>query len=266
MDEIISDVNASPEQTVDVQSVESIPTAQVESPDTSVKAEVAEPIKDTKPVTPVVQTPEENSKFAEQRRAREAAEAKAASIERDYNISKTYGAEYGMHSETDIKEKYGMTVTEFQEAIRVEEMRSKGIDPDEMKKYAEELPIVKTAREFMEKQELEAKRNADFKNFLEVFPDIKPDTIPVDVWAINAKGIPLRYAYAEYALKQQKVEAEKVKANETTAKSSMGSVVSDGASADGLITLEAFEQNKNDQKWVIKNLSKIHESRTKLKW
>jgi len=226
MEEIISDVNATPEQNVD---------AQPEVTTESVNTEVATPTVVEKPI----QSPEENAHFAEQRRGREAAENKAKDIEQDYTVSKTYG-EYGVHSIADIKEKFDMTLSEFEETLILQEMTAKGVNPDDVKKYAENLPEVKSARELIAKQAEDGKRAIEFNEFIAKFPNVKGEEIPVSVWATNKQGIPLKYAYADYLLDQQNNDSTKEKANEINASTSMGSVEGLGGSS-GNLTEEMVE-------------------------
>jgi hypothetical protein len=239
MEEILNS-NESMSEVVDTQTTEqSNETVQTNN------AEVVETQQETK----VEQTKEENANYAKIRRE---AEAKAEVKARDSVISEMYGQSHGIH-----------TYADYQKALQEQEMKDKGVDPETVKKYVEEHPDVKAAREYRQNQEKEAKQKAEFVEFFNKFPDVKPDSIPAEVWAENAKGVPLRYAYADYALQQQKADADKAKANETNAKSSMGSVNTNGNTDPGYISSDEFEKNRGNQEWVNKNYAKIQSSRAK---
>jgi hypothetical protein len=167
-----------------------------------------------------------------------------------------------------IVEQYGeshgiKTYAEYQEALRQQEMKDKGVDPETVKKYVEEHPDVKAAREYRQNQEKEAKQKAEFVEFFGEFPDVDAAKIPPEVWAENAKGKPLADAYARYLLKSQRDEEAKAKANKANADSSMGSVSTNGNTDPGHISFEDFEKNRGNQEWVNKNYKKIMDSRAK---
>jgi hypothetical protein len=266
-EEIVSAVDAAPAANVEPQSEQAQEVQTQAEPQAQ-----AEPVKtnDAEPVEPQqakpVQTPEENAKFAEQRRAREAAEAKATKIERDYNVAKTFGA-YGVFSESDIAEKYGhLGITNYEQmavAVRESEMKEKGVDPEIVKKYADDLPEVKEAREVKRNQE-------QWQEFSREFPDVKVENIPQEVLIEYGKGKPLTDAYAIYEARQTRIakvkaqeEAAKVKANETNAQTAMGSVETSGNTDPGYISAEEFNNNRNNQEWVNKNFVKINKSMPK---
>lgn len=261
-EEIISGVNASPEQTVDVQTTE-----QVETTVDSVNADNVE-VESTQQEVKPVQSKEENAHFAEQRRAREAAESKAAALERDYSIAKIYGKDYEIYSEGDIATKYGhlgiTTLDQFKEAIRLEEMKEKGIDPEEIKKYVNEDPDVKAAREWKEQQ----KKNEAYQEFFQYFKDennrdfdTTKDVIPQEVWDMVNKGKSLIDAYAIHESKQLKAEIKALKTNNLNAESSTGSVTGNGNAKDTTLTEEMVENMSTQEiasRWEeVKKLYKM---------
>lgn len=261
-DEIVSVVDATPAANVEPQAEV---TVQTEAQAEPVKAKEAEPAipQQEKPV----QTPEVNAQFAEQRRAREAAEAKAAKLEKDYSVAKAFGAKYEVYSEADIATKYGhLGITTFEhmaEAAQEAEMKEKGVDPEAVKKYAEELPEVKQARQAKRTQE-------QWQEFTKEFPDVKVENIPPEVLIDYDKGKPLTDAYALWEARQNRIakakekeDAEKAKANETNAKAAMGSVETNGNTDPGFISSEEFENNRGNQDWIKKNYNKIMDSRPK---
>jgi hypothetical protein len=154
------------------------------------------------------------------------------------------------------------TEAEYKQALYEKELEDKGMNPDDIKKLVDEHPDVKAAREIKEIQSKRERENAEFKDFANSYPEVKPTDIPKEVWEQQAKGIPLKYAYADYALRQMKAEEAKAKANKANADSSTGSVNSNGNTNDvGFISFEDFEKNKSDQGWVNKNFDKIMKSR-----
>lgn len=259
MENIESQVNAGQEQVVDAQISEVS-----EQPVQSVTEEVANPQQE-KPV----QSKEENAKFAEVRRR---AEAEA----RDKTI-----ADMGMvwnGKPITTYDQYVKAKAEAEEEQRRQSLQDRGIDPNVVDEYVNSNPTVKKAKELLEQQEAQQKKNNEYMEFLEYFRNendrefnVSTDVIPPEVWELNAKGKSLADAFAYHTNKQLKAKlAEyeaKMKAQETNAKnaaSSPGSVTGNGKADDGFISKETFDSNKNDQRWVMKNLSKISESR--LKW
>jgi len=139
----------------------------------------------TDPASQVKQTPEQNAAFAEMRRKAEAAERRAREVERDFNIAKKYGAEYGIFSESDIAAQYGQShgiksLVEFEAALQKQEYQAKGIDPDIINQLINEHPDVKKARELTERQELQAAQNAlnsELSELSKEYPDLKVSNI-----------------------------------------------------------------------------------------
>ena len=155
------------------------------------------------------------------------------------------------------------TEAEYKQALYEKELQEKGQDPSLIKKLIDEHPDVKAARELRQKIETEERQRKEFREFVEAYPDVKPEDIPIEVWEQNSRGIPLRYAYADYALKQLKAEQTKAKANAQNAANSTGSVTSNGDTGDDFISYETFQKNRENQDWVNKNFSKIMKSRAK---
>lgn len=136
-----------------------------------------------------VQTPEQNAAFAEMRRKAEAAEKRAAEAEqvrqRDINIAKKYGKDYGIFTEADIAEKFGQshnikTLADFEAALQAEEARKAGIDPDLINRLINEHPDIKKARELTARQEAEMGQRALKTELAELekeYPDLKIETI-----------------------------------------------------------------------------------------
>jgi hypothetical protein len=109
-----------------------------------------------------------------------------------------------------------------------------------------------------ERAQAEERQRREFQEFLAAYPDVKAEDIPMEVWQQNANGVPLKYAYADYALKQLKVEQAKANANAKNAASSTGSVSSDGNAGEEYFTKEQVARMSPDE--VERNLDKIHKS------
>jgi hypothetical protein len=255
MDEENLNLNEGQENVVDFQNNEAVNN----EPDQTNNAGPVEPQQGNEPQQKPAQTPEENAKFAEMRRAREAAEAKAAQIERDYNISRQYGADYGVHSEAEIAAKYAAqgikTFEQFQQAVKAQEMADKGIDPDEVKRLAEELPEVKEARQMKRDRE-------SMVALQEIAPEItNASQIPSEVLQAYIQGKDLASEYAIWKLKNDAMIRAKEKANAENAKGSMGSVSTNGTANDGYFTKE--QVSKMTAAEVARNYEKICESTKK---
>lgn len=270
MSEIESTVNAEPEVNVEPQD-----NGQVNSNVETVNAdngEVTTPQQTEKPV----QTAEDNAKFAAIRRE---AEAKAQARARDETI-----AEMGMVWNGQLITTYDQYVKAkaesdaYQREVQLRAMYQNQNLPDEVidelvesKKFREESLAEKQAKAEQER------KYAEYSEFLDYYraengKDFDPasDTIPNEVWAATKKGKTLADAYAYHMnqqLKSKIAEYEKKlgaqETNEKNASTSPGSVTGNGSTKGDFISREVFEANKHDRNWVVKNLSKISESRPK---
>ena len=165
------------------------------------------------------------------------------------------------------------TEAEYKQALKEQEIENKVRQqysnvPDELlnelvesKRFREETLAEKKAREEKEAE------NKQYTDFLEAYPDVKPEDIPVEVWKEHKAGRNLLDAYVRYENKRLKDEMAKYQtqqqieqANSKNAASSTGSAKTSGKTG-GFISKEDFEANKHDMKWVQKNLSILEESR-----
>lgn len=213
--------------------------------------EVATPQQNEKPV----QSAEENARFAQVRRE---AEQKAYAKAQDELISNMYGVSHGIHTYAE----YQAALDKQEQEQRLSELLEQNIPEEyatemlENRKFREQFEAEKQAKEQQKQQQ------ADFQDFMSAFPDVKAEEIPTEVWQANAKGIPLRYAYAEHALKLTREVEAKAKANAENAKGSMGSITGDGvANESDFVSYDTFEANRSNQSWVNKNFNKIMKSR-----
>jgi hypothetical protein len=219
-----------------------------------------------------VQTPEENAKFAEMRRAREAAETKAATLEKNYQIAQKYGREYGVFSEEDIAANYShlgiTTMEQFEQAVERQNMINRGIDPDLLANEIENHPEVIRARE----KEQQVKNFGEFEAWytenIGKMPDL--EKLPQPVLDAFFKGESMKTAFMDWdyqnyrqRIKVQEERAKAATANQANAASSTGSVKGTGLPDSGYISKEVFEANKGNQQWMMKNYDNLKKSMNK---
>jgi hypothetical protein len=221
-----------------------------------------------------VQTKEENAGYADMRRKYEARIVEESQRAIDAEYDRLYGESHGIHNKAD----YDQAIIKQEQLNREEEIRqeyeSKGV-PEEL---LEELVLSKREREEraiekqneMQQQQSRLQQERNFAEFLAEYPTVKAEEIPNEVWVEVGNGKSLVDAYAKHevtTLRNKIAEYEgKFKAQETNtnnAQSSTGSVTGNGIADTGFISAENFEANKGNQRWVMNNLSKITESRSK---
>jgi len=157
----------------------------------------------------------------------------------------------------------------WEEQQKLNELIQKNIPPEFAQKLLEHDKIVQeyqTEKQIREQKEKEQKM---YLEFLEAYPNVKPEEVPVEVWQEVAKGRSLLDAYIRH--ENQKLKAEMAKyqqqqqnqqANQANAATSTGSV-RDGGKGGDFISADEFEANKHDQSWVMKNYNRIMKSRAK---
>ena len=92
----------------------------------------------------------------------------------------------------------------------------------ENRKYREQQQEAQRINEEKQRQELE------FKDFFESFPDVKPDSIPSEVWAKNEEGTPLKFAYMEYEMNRLRNENKVLSNNNTNKRKAVVNPVGSG--------------------------------------
>lgn len=175
-------------------------------------------------------------------------------------------------------QRLGMTVEQliendkrYEEQERLNELIQKNIP----KEYAEKLLKVdelekwkhqteQERQEEIKKREEEQRKQQMYQEFFQMYPDVKPEQIPAEVFQMVRDGHRLAAAYAIYENKLLKQQYQTQQANQKNAESSTGSAKSQG-STGGFISREQFEANKTNQKWVIANLDLIEKSRKQWK-
>lgn len=200
------------------------PVVNVEPQQTNEPVETQVQIPEGNPQQTQVQDPQTNAAFAEMRRAREAAEARARKA--DELISKVY-AEQGYKSLDDLDRAY----QEYQENQQRQQFEAAGLNPDLINQLIENHPAVQQSKQFLTKQQEEQRLDNEAAELFKEFPDLNPEDIPREVFIENKKtGIPLVYLYARHAAKNAITIAEQktIKGLQQNAQSSPGALSSPG--------------------------------------
>lgn len=163
------------------------------------------------------------------------------------------------------------TESEYKEALREQELLQQYQSYDVPEEIVNELIENKRFREKYEteqqRMEREKAQERDFQNFLESYPDVKADEIPVSVWQDVENGKSLIDAYMKYenqllkeklnmTTKQEQIQQR----NQENASASIGAVKSNGESAP-FFTKE--QVSKMTTKEVNENWKAINESMKK---
>ena len=139
----------------------------------------------------------------------------------------------------------------WEEQQKLNELIQQNIPPEFAQKLLEHDKIVQeyqTEKQIREQREKEQKM---YLEFLEAYPDVKPEDVPVEVWQEVAKGRSLLDAYIRY--ENQKLKAEMAKyqqqqqnqqANQTNAASSTGSARDIGSAGK---PKDPFEEGFDDE-------------------
>ncbi len=175
------------------------------------------------------------------------------------------------------------TEAEYEQALReqqlMERYREQGLPEDVIRKLAKVDEIERRLREADETRsreqqamEAEARRKNMFGQFLKDFPDYASEdkwkAIPPEVFAeadkwLKSKGMEgrnLSDAMTNYLFRQSMKQQQAQAANAQRAGASTGSVKSTGPVTGDYISREVFEQNRNNQDWVLKNYETLKKS------
>lgn len=179
---------------------------------------------------------------------------------KDELIAEMYGESHGIRTYAQYQE----ALAKQRETEQLEQMK-KDLPEDvakeiiENRKFREKAEADNKARETREKQE------ADFKAFLDTYSDVKPESIPVEVWQEVRAGKSLVDAYAKYENKMLKDKIAQLTKSEKTqetnlknADSSTGSVTGNGTPDEGFYTKDQVEKMSREE--VKANLAKIEAS------
>jgi hypothetical protein len=171
-------------------------------------------------------------------------------------------------------QRLGMTVEQliendrkYEEQQKLNELIQKNIPPEYAEKLlkVDELEKWKAQTEQERQAEIQRQQQQQYKQqmyaeFMQMYPDVKPEQIPAEVWQLVNQGHRLASAYAIHENKLLKQQQQTQQANLKNAEGSTGSVKTQGKTG-GYISREQFDANKSNQNWVMKNLDLIEESR-----
>lgn len=139
----------------------------------------------------------------------------------------------------------------WEEQQKLNELIQQNIPPEFAQKLLEHDKIVQeyqTEKQIREQKEKEQKM---YLEFLEAYPDVKPEDVPAEVWQEVAKGRNLLDAYVRYENKRLKDEMAKFQqqqqnqqANQTNAASSTGSARDIGSAGK---PKDPFEEGFDDE-------------------
>jgi hypothetical protein len=121
--------------------------------------------------------------------------------------------------------KYNLTPEQYIEAIAQQE------EQEELNKLIQQNIPEELAKEIMDNKKFrnqyesekqaraeQEKKQAEYAEFLQSFPDVKVENISADTWDKVNKGIPLRYAYMEQQFNEMQNQVKILKQNETNVK------------------------------------------------
>jgi hypothetical protein len=171
-------------------------------------------------------------------------------------------------------QRLGMTVEQliendrkYEEQQKLNELIQKNIPPEYAEKLlkVDELEKWKAQTEQERQAEIQRQQQQQYKQqmyaeFMQMYPDVKPEQIPAEVWQLVNQGHRLASAYAIHENKLLKQQQQTQQANLKNAEGSTGSVKTQGKTG-GYISRDQFDANKSNQNWVMKNLDLIEESR-----
>lgn len=115
-------------------------------------------------------------------------------------------------------DQYLQAVKESREQQRLNELIQNNIPEDlareilENRKFREQLETEKKSKQ------VEEKRNSEFSEFLETFPNAKAEDIPKEVWEANQNGVPLKFAYMQHEFNKVQNELKTLKQNQENRK------------------------------------------------
>lgn len=166
----------------------------------------------------------------------------------------------------------GMTVPEYLQAVEEYEKQQqiealaqqRSLDPE----LAEELYLSRQERQQREierqQQAQQQQEQKEYVDFINQFPEIKPESIPSEVWTLKAQhGLSITDAYIRHEYNAMKAKLKAQEVNEKNAESATGSLTGNGSAENDFISYDMFDKNRSDSSWVQKNYEKIVKSRAK---
>lgn len=169
-----------------------------------------------------------------ERYAKEKADALGISVDEYMNQVEAYEKQQERQREADELEDLINAGTP--ESIAKELIASR----QQRKQIQQELNDIKAEREADKK---EKEKNKEYQDFLKEFPEVKPESIPKEVFE-DAENSSLKEAYMKWKLKELEKEISISKTNEKNKKSSVGSTTDTGTTNEKHekdLFLEGFE-------------------------
>lgn len=162
----------------------------------------------------------------------------------------------------DIADARGIRIDEFIQQLQEDyaelpvKYAEDGLPEDVLAELENAKEMRKEMRDTRRKSDEDAKLREDIAAFRELFPEVKAEEIPEEVWAEVAEGMDLRHAYALYMLTGQKSGGHAEEVNREAASRS-AAAASDG-STEPSFTPEQVE--KMSAKDVAKNYKSVLQS------
>lgn len=130
-----------------------------------------------------------------------------------------------------------MTVDQYLDAVkqhREQQRLNELIQQNIPEEYAKEILENRKFREQLQSKEKEQqqqqKQQAEFSEFVEAFPGVKPEDVPAEVWEAQAQGTPLKFAYMQHEYNQLQTKMKVLQQNQTNAqRAPVGSVTAHGS-------------------------------------
>lgn len=139
--------------------------------------------------------------------------------------------------------KSGMSVAQYVDYCRKQEIMQRGVNEAtaqaqldlEKQQAALAAQQAQVQAETQARQRAQAEqarraqaRQAEMSTFLSTYPDVKPDSIPKEVWAQVAQGVPLTTAYTMYRNQTLEAELAAERQNRENQRRSPGSLKTEG--------------------------------------
>lgn len=210
-----------------------------------------------------IQSAEDNAKYATIRREAEERARSRAQAEYDKQIADLYG-DHGIKSFAELKQ----AIEKQKEEERLDELLSNNIPEEYAKEIIENRKFREQFQSEKQQQEQKQKETQMFSEFMEMFPNVKGDEIPAEVWQMVDSGKSLTDAFALHQVKnmdQFKIQAqqEAIKAIKDNADSSTGSVNAGAAGEQSSMSVDQVNQllanmsNSEQSKWIDSNMQNL---------
>lgn len=110
-------------------------------------------------------------------------------------------------------EEYLDAAREFREQQKLNELIQQNIPEDLAREIMENRKFRQDFESKQKQQQEEEQKKQEYQEFFESFPDVKPDSIPPEVWQMHQQGVPLKYAYMQHDYNQLKEQVQVLKQN-----------------------------------------------------